>query len=309
MLTLNPPRAVLRQELAELVGCAAGLRHADPESVHQARVASRRIREILPLFAGAHPDATEALQASLKKIGRWLGAVRELDVTTELIDRESQRLPFAAPAFARLRVTLASERAKAQRRLIKRLERVGLLRQARPSAEREWSAVSGGVMAPRAWAATLRDRVRDRLLNLDDALQGMAGVYFPNRTHKTRIAVKQLRYSLELAHAAGIWRIPVMLKVLRRVQGKLGDLHDLQVLFDRLETLDGDASPSAETVVARQALQAEIETQYRRYLKRQESLQSVRDECERLIRRHPVRRASLLLAAAAIPTGLVLARR
>jgi CHAD domain-containing protein len=309
MLTLNPPRAVLRQEIAELVGCADGLRHADPESVHQARVASRRIREILPLFAGAHPDAAATLQALLKKLGRWLGAVRELDVTTELIDRESQRLPFAAPVFARLRIMLASERPKAQRRLIKRLERVGLLRQARPIADGAWSAVGDGIMAPRSWTATLRDRVHDRLVNLDNALQGMAGVYFPNRTHKTRIAVKQLRYSLELAHAAGVWRIPATLKVLRRVQGKLGDLHDLQVLIDRLDASDGDATPSPDTVAARQALQAEVETQYRRYLKRQESLQSVRDECARLMRPHPLRRSSLLLAAAAIPTALVLARK
>ena len=48
-----------------------------------------------------------------------------------------------------------------------------------------------------------------------------------------RIAVKKLRYALELAADADHVKASPDLRQLRRVQDVLGRLHDLQVLVDR----------------------------------------------------------------------------
>jgi CHAD domain-containing protein len=60
---------------------------------------------------------------------------------------------------------------------------------------------------------------------------GKAGqLYAPEHLHQVRIAVKKLRYGLELAADAGITAAVAQVRELKRVQAILGRLHDLQVL-------------------------------------------------------------------------------
>ena len=66
-------------------------------------------------------------------------------------------------------------------------------------------------------------------------------MYLPERLHDVRIAVKKLRYAVELgADASGARREPD-LRALKRGQEMLGRMHDLQMLIDRVRRRAGVA--------------------------------------------------------------------
>ncbi|NQW03344.1 MAG: CHAD domain-containing protein [Acidobacteria bacterium] len=69
----------------------------DVAGVHRARVASRRLREALPLaaWAGAAPVAKRS-RRTVRRLTRTLGRVRELDVTAALLDEAASRQGWPA---------------------------------------------------------------------------------------------------------------------------------------------------------------------------------------------------------------------
>lgn len=75
-------RKILKYQLQKFHEQNPGIeRDLDTEFVHQARVATRRMRSCLRLFRNAVPLSTGAfLAAELKWLGGLLGAVRDLDV-------------------------------------------------------------------------------------------------------------------------------------------------------------------------------------------------------------------------------------
>src|SRR5262245_33743733 len=74
-----------------------GVHRGRVEAVHQARVASRRLRELVPL-AGWDSGTAQALGRRLRKVTQDLGPVRELDVLALLLEElhESGRYPATA---------------------------------------------------------------------------------------------------------------------------------------------------------------------------------------------------------------------
>src|SRR5439155_1633439 len=75
-------RNALAASVARLIAHDPGVRLGDdPEDVHQARVATRRLRSDLRTFHSLlDADWTQALRQDLKSIGRDLGAVRDTEV-------------------------------------------------------------------------------------------------------------------------------------------------------------------------------------------------------------------------------------
>src|SRR5688572_9152863 len=120
----SPSAFLLQQSLQGLLSLLPDVRDGNPDSVHQARVLTRRIREILPLYEQTHRVEAEELRVSLRKVGRCLGRVRELDVMQDtLIDFET-RAPSAAGAVGAARAAVLRRQQSARRRMIKALERL-----------------------------------------------------------------------------------------------------------------------------------------------------------------------------------------
>jgi CHAD domain-containing protein len=69
-------------------------------------------------------------------------------------------------------------------------------------------------------------------------------LYLPDRLHLVRIAVKKLRYALEVAAETTGGPTPAELTHLRRMQSLLGRLHDLQVLVDRVRQMQAAPAPT-----------------------------------------------------------------
>src|SRR5205085_9330926 len=68
-------------------------------------------------------------------------------------------------------------------------------------------------------------------------------VYIPERLHSVRIALKKLRYALELSNDVSAVRDEVDLRTLKRGQDLLGRMHDLQVLIDRVRQVQASLTP------------------------------------------------------------------
>ena len=63
-------------------------------------------------------------------------------------------------------------------------------------------------------------------------------IYVPERLHALRIAIKKLRYALELLPPTPGLDVAEALGVLKRAQRRFGSLHDRQVLLAEVQAID-----------------------------------------------------------------------
>lgn len=89
----------LRKLTEDLVAEADGVRHSDDiEYIHRMRVASRRIRAALPLFAPCFSESMyKNTYKGVRSITRSLGAARDLDVQIDFLQSYLDSLPDERP--------------------------------------------------------------------------------------------------------------------------------------------------------------------------------------------------------------------
>src|SRR5215211_7876434 len=120
--------ALLHHDLASgtlrLFRHEAGVRTGeDPEAVHQARVATRRLRSTLRTFSSLlDPDWTDRLRDELKWLADLLGQVRDTDVLLERFNEPPALLPGADRPAAQVMPPLV---AKPWKRLRKQVRKAG----------------------------------------------------------------------------------------------------------------------------------------------------------------------------------------
>jgi hypothetical protein len=129
--------------------------------------------------------------------------------------------------------------------------------------------------------------------------------------HGARVAIKQLRYTFELADRTGVWRPRGGLGVLKKVQETLGGAHDRQVLLERLEDLgDGHSEWNPDEIGAlQQFMHAEILALHDSYIQRRPEILAVCDTCLPVSRRSRTPVAALLAAGVLLPSVVFLQRR
>jgi CHAD domain-containing protein len=225
-----------------------GLEDGNVGAVHRTRVASRRLREVLPILQ-LDPEIAERLSRRLRKITQRLGVVRELDVLLALIDElaGSDRYPTTALAKVgrvvrderdRARAGFAAKRPVAElTRLAAKLEKIARALEAEDAVPRRQQT------AARSWQWALDARAVHRATALAEAMDNAGAVYLPERLHAIRIAAKKLRYALEVSADVARVKSTPDLRLLRRVQDTLGRLHDLHVLEDRVRQLQASLTP------------------------------------------------------------------
>ncbi|MGH9172814.1 MAG: CHAD domain-containing protein, partial [Vicinamibacterales bacterium] len=83
---------LLSQRLTSLVDAMPAAQAGDMRSVHQARVATRRLREALPvLSASISTRSLGRVRRQVRRMTRALGPVRELDVALGHLDELASR--------------------------------------------------------------------------------------------------------------------------------------------------------------------------------------------------------------------------
>lgn len=200
----------------------------DDRGVHQARVATRRLREAVPvLTTGLKGSKGKKAAKKLRKLTRAMGSVRELDVTIALIDELAAGDDLSRAALQDVRLRVEAERKLRRESMLEHLGEVNT-----DKLNRRLSSVGAAVAESdsQGWRQALSGRLLTRAKRLALRIEEAGQLYAPEHLHAVRIAVKQLRYGLELAADARVPAAAPLVRQLKRVQDVLGRLHDLQVL-------------------------------------------------------------------------------
>ena len=111
---------LLRRRLERFTKMLQGVEAGDPRALHRTRVASRRLREVLPILQ-LDPEVTQKVSRRLRKVTTRLGVVRELDVLLALIDELAGVGRYSRPALARVSANLSERRIRARARMMKKM--------------------------------------------------------------------------------------------------------------------------------------------------------------------------------------------
>lgn len=237
---LKAARHVLEVRLGLVHEClspALHQAHEDIEHVHRLRVATRRARAALDIFAICLPeDCYEAAKKQLRKIRRAAGAARDWDVfMTAFANSRMRWTPSKTPGR-----DFVLGYALAQRRLAQKdLERLDHDYPARfQRLQSEVLASATDKQAPPSLGELAQSLMKDLLRQLDHDLAGNLDDYA--QLHQVRIAGKRLRYAMEIF--AGCFPPGfrgTFYPVIETMQEILGDANDSHVASGYLEDVLG----------------------------------------------------------------------
>jgi CHAD domain-containing protein len=254
----------------------------DVVAVHQARVASRRLREAIPvLAAGLKGSKSKKAERKVRRLTRALGPVRELDVTLGLLDELARAPQVPRTAVEEVRSHVLAERTGQREVMLSQIDGPT------DKLERRLHSVAAAVGddAKEGWRHTLAARLLKRSRILATEVEASGSLYAPEQLHQVRIATKKLRYALELAADARIAGALSLVRALKRVQDILGKLHDLQVLQSHVVAVQSEAP-------GRTSLHEGLATLARR----------IEEQCRLLHGQYVTRAPQLLEAAEAVRT-------
>lgn len=234
--------ALLRQRLVSLLKAMPAAQAGDQTSVHQARVASRRLRQALPLLGvRADADALDRAGRRVRRITRALGPVRELDVTLLLLAQLRRRRNAPLRAIARVRASVTEERQLRRREMLAAIKpsklnklRKRLVQVAAPDSDE---------LATRSALAEANSQAAARAAQLKAAIERAGGIYLADRLHRVRVAAKKLRYALEIQRELTKSRSTAFLNKLKTQQDLLGRMHDFEILIDRTRGVQATLTP------------------------------------------------------------------
>jgi CHAD domain-containing protein len=256
----NASELLIRQRLGALMRALPLARDGDIDGVHQARVATRRLREAVPLIARG--TRGRKLARTIRRLTQALGPVRELDVALLMLDEIAMARDVPRGGVARLQQVVREERRRLHRDMLRAVDRANLDKLTKKAVgaarERDKSVSSHPRARDPRQVDGARKRAASRAQALRAAIENAAGIYLPDRLHDVRIAVKKLRYSMEIVRELSASRAVARILALKRAQDLLGRMHDLEVLIARTRAVQG--APSAPTL----SLSAELDQLVRR---------------------------------------------
>lgn len=220
----------------------AALDWTDPEGVHSMRVASRRLRSALRDFLPfIHKRRLAGATKQMKNLADALGEVRDHDVAIIALEEIKTQAPGELSAgldqFIEVR---AGVREQARKDLTAAIETAEL----KHLETKFVSALDEAILAvnrpkkqshnkpPLAFAEMSRTIILDRLKEFEKRSDGLFKPLDVDALHDMRIAVKRLRYALELFSKCWPRVVAAQARRAARIQGALGDLHDCDVWIE-----------------------------------------------------------------------------
>jgi triphosphatase len=243
--------AVLRRQLGVLRAKEPGTRLGeDIEELHEMRVATRRLRAALDLFADVLPLRARNFRDELGWLAGVLGAVRDLDVQLEAQDamvEAGQR-----ELWADLTSLLLAEREASRTELLAALDSArwerlknGLTSMVQQGPHRRSTATRLPALA------AVPDLIVSRHASVVKAARRAKRSGEAAEFHRLRIRCKRLRYSLEFSAELYGGRTKQYTRQLTKLQNQLGLLQDAEVAANRLShlALTADLPPSTVFVM------------------------------------------------------------
>ncbi len=219
-------QVVLNGSVQRLIANESAVQSTDEtdetDAVHDARVATRRLRSDLRTFRPVLDESwSEPLRDELRWVGRLLGNVRDADVLRELLETRADELPPGEHAVAlRLVARLRAERAEDREALLEALrsDRYSALVGALTAAVSDPHVQDGpGTRSARKVAPGL---VRQPWRRLRKAVRSLPGTPTDQELHTVRKRAKSVRYAAEAA-------APVIGKPARRFAKRMEDIQEI----------------------------------------------------------------------------------
>jgi CHAD domain-containing protein len=252
-------RATAREAIAGAIGASAlrlishdaGVRMGeDPEAVHQARVATRRLRSDLRTFRDfVDPEWSQSLRDELKWLGAELGAVRDGDVLLARLESHAARLPDEEHfAVERVIARRAAERDDAHASLLGayRSSRYTDLLERVVAAAREPAC---GEDAERPASEVLPSVVRGPWKHLRNAVDALGSDPPDEALHEVRKRAKRCRYAAEAVTPVVGRRAREFSRGVANVQDVLGEHQDAVIARWWLSKVAADV-PAREAFAA-----------------------------------------------------------
>ncbi|SDK63045.1 CYTH and CHAD domain-containing protein [Streptomyces indicus] len=244
----------LRAQRDALVELDPAVRQDLPDSVHQMRVATRRMRSAFRSYAKVLDRAvTDPIGAELKWLAGELGLDRDREVLTERIQSAVAELPrqlVVGPVRTRLRTWSAARRSGSRRHVIAVLDGRRYLAlldtldalladpPLKAAAAKEPAQVLEKVVA--------RDRAKlGRLIG--QALEAAPGEDRDLALHEARKKAKRTRYAAEAARPALGAAAAEEMRHMKMLQGLLGDHQDSVMTRIALREIAGQAQAAGES--------------------------------------------------------------
>jgi CHAD domain-containing protein len=200
----------------------------DPETIHDARVGSRRLQQILRvLFPKPAPKQCRKLIRMLRKVRRALGDCRNHDVMGELIREKIDAAgnPVVRDAWDQLKVRVQERQKRELIRAREELSQCDIVdfvnRARRLLGSAQWS---------KEIEPTLTKGITRALEEWTQAVDATKESQTPEQIHALRIAGKRLRYRVEMLAELGDGSAKTRIKTLKTLQDQLGQWHDHHVL-------------------------------------------------------------------------------
>lgn len=266
---------LLRQRLETLIEAMPLAQAGDARSVHQARVATRRLRAALPVLRKSlDAHAIDRARTRVRRMTRALGPVRELDVSLMHLEEFANRGVATARAITCVREAIAHDRLEKRRAMLSAITpgKVERLR-------RELIHVGSGPQVggrPGAIKDAVR-RVERRAEQLAKAIAEAGSLYSPERLHAVRIAAKKLRYAMEIERELKRSRATARTRQLKMLQDRLGRLHDLHVLAEQSRALQTEVTATDRRLAAEldeliAAIEEDGRKEHAAYMRRRDSI-------------------------------------
>ena len=247
-------RALLARRGVNLFDCwgRAG-RTLELDTIHDLRVASRRVRECLVLFGPCYrSEEITRLGRKLKRLTKRLSAIRNTDEALLFLLGISGELTLPCrETQAGLLGHLRQEREFEARRLGRFLRKTNRLSFA--AFFREFCRTpdligDGGVDPFMPVRRYVREAMRQTLVEVASLVAAARCETDSQAQHCWRIAIKKLRYRLEIVTSVVKSPPDHVLAILKVYQELLGNLHDLDVYRELVENVVTDSASAAELV-------------------------------------------------------------
>lgn len=220
------------KQLRRIVKLASKEDQTSTDSIHDMRVASRRLRELVKIQLQVEKSKSlKKMYRFARDLGRQLGAVRSDDVLIEALEKLGAENPIRV-----LRLAVSMRRREKVQRL-EMLLRSDAFENWVDHAKREFDHTNKG-------GPTVKESMRHIVEAGREEVQAYHDVHADSefsRLHQLRIDAKHLRYRLEFFSQVPGVSARAAIQQLTDLQDHLGDLHDKILLLKEIEAAQDPA--------------------------------------------------------------------
>jgi len=225
------------------------LKGDDPDAIHDMRVASRRLQQVLDLiFPKPQPREVRRLRRTIRRCRRVLGEVRNCDVLLEQVSARlgRKRCPDRE-AWGAVQQHIEERRSESFARAVRKLGKLDLaifyvrakevLDRLKPAPEGDHPAhplVHPEGLSSESFPARLAQALAGVWSGFEKQVAASRRDTSAPSIHAARIAAKRLRYLLEVVNQFAVPGSSGALSWLRKIQQHLGDWHDMEVLEEMI---------------------------------------------------------------------------